>query len=89
MVSDGHELDLTTTKVCLPSNLSDKTEKGAMMEFSCYKKGCPYEGEGAYILSIPSEVCVDEHNRATFFCPHCNSELAKLESDHDDVNKQN
>jgi hypothetical protein len=54
------------------------------MNFTCYEKRCPYEGEGSYILSIPPEVCVDEHNQATFFCPHCNSELIKKEVIEDD-----
>ncbi len=49
------------------------------MEFSCFKKGCPYGGKGSYKLKIPPEACVDEHNCATFFCPHCNSELIKIE----------
>jgi hypothetical protein len=48
------------------------------MRFTCYEKKCPYDGKGSYTLAIPSEACVDEHNWATFFCPHCNGELTKM-----------
>ena len=59
------------------------------MEFSCYRKECPYEGKGSYILTIPQEACVDEHNCATFFCPFCNGELTKLEPDNSNADIQN
>lgn len=49
------------------------------MLFACHEKRCPYEGQGAYMLTIPPEACVDEHNCAAFFCPYCNSELIKIE----------
>ena len=47
------------------------------MEFSCLKKECPFDGNGSYTLSIPSEACVDEHNCASVFCPHCKSEMTR------------
>ena len=49
------------------------------MQFTCYEKKCPYDGKGSYILTLPPEACVDVHNCATFFCPHCNKELTKIE----------
>ena len=57
------------------------------MEFTCYRKECPYEGKGSYMLTIPQEVCVDEHNCATFFCPHCNGELIKMEMNGNEVSQ--
>ena len=54
------------------------------MEYSCFKEECPYDGKGSYMLKIPSEACVDEHNCATFFCPHCKSELIRMEPDEDE-----
>lgn len=54
------------------------------MEFSCYKEGCPYEGPGSYVVKIAPEAYIDEHNYATIFCPHCQSELVKKELKEDD-----
>ena len=54
------------------------------MEFSCYKEGCPYEGPGSYVVKIAPEAYIDEHNYATIFCPHCQSELVKKERKEDD-----
>ncbi|MBW2632625.1 MAG: hypothetical protein JRE14_00575 [Deltaproteobacteria bacterium] len=51
------------------------------MEFSCPEKECQYDGTGSYMLNIPQEVCVDEQNVATPFCPHCGHTLIKSESD--------
>ena len=59
-------------------------EKEKTMEFSCLKKECPYDGKGSYMLKISSEACVDEHNCATLFCPHCKSELTRMEPDEEE-----
>lgn len=50
------------------------------MEFSCTEEACNYDGVGPYVLSIPQEACVDEHNIATPFCPHCGRALIKTDS---------
>ena len=47
------------------------------MEFSCPEESCNYDGLGPYVLNIPQEACVDEHNLATPFCPHCGQALIK------------
>ena len=51
------------------------------MEFSCPEEECNYNGVGPYVLNIPREACVDEHNIATPFCPHCGQALRKIDSD--------
>ena len=56
------------------------------MEFSCIKKGCPYEGPGSYVVRIAPEAYVDEHNYAAIFCPHCQNEMIKMELNEDDTN---
>jgi len=50
------------------------------MEFSCTEEACNYDGVGPYVLNIPQEACVDEHNIATPFCPHCGQALIKTDS---------
>ena len=50
------------------------------MEYFCEKPTCPYDGEKPYVLSIPTEVCVDKHNIATLFCPHCGGKLTEKEA---------
>lgn len=46
------------------------------MEYQCEYEKCPYqEGRKPYVLSLPPEACVDEHNCATVFCPYCKNEL--------------
>ena len=55
------------------------------MEFSCYKEGCPFEGPGSYMVTIAPEACVDEHKCATIFCPHCQSEMIRMELNEDDT----
>jgi hypothetical protein len=45
------------------------------MEYYCESKKCPFDGPQPFVLSLPEEVCVDEHNCATMFCPHCEKEL--------------
>ncbi len=50
------------------------------MEFSCLVEGCNYDGVRPYVLNIPQEACVDEHNIATPFCPHCGKALIKTDS---------
>ena len=47
------------------------------MEYHCKSKECPYDGPRPYVLSLPEELNVDEHNCATMFCPHCEQELVK------------
>jgi hypothetical protein len=47
------------------------------MEYHCTYKSCSYEGPGSYIIVIPEEICADEHNCATLFCPHCRKKLVK------------
>jgi hypothetical protein len=51
------------------------------MDFSCPEVECNYNGVGPYVLNIPLEACVDEHNIATPFCPHCGQALIKMDSD--------
>lgn len=51
------------------------------MEFYCAEKKCPSKGMGAYAVKLPQEVSVDEHNLATLFCPHCQSQLIRKEQD--------
>ena len=55
------------------------------MEFSCIKEGCPYEGPGSYVVRIAPEACVDEHNCAAVFCPHCQNEMIKMELNEGDT----
>lgn len=47
------------------------------MEFSCKQEICSYEGAKPYVLYIPPECYMDEHNLATPFCPHCGNALTK------------
>lgn len=49
------------------------------MEFYCVEKMCSFEGKKPFVLNIPTEMCVDEHNCATVFCPYCQSKLIKKE----------
>jgi len=49
------------------------------MDFSCAEEECNYDGAGPYVLNIPREACVDEHNIATPFCPHCGQALIKMD----------
>ena len=49
------------------------------MEFYCPEKGCCEKGNKLYTIKLPQEICVDEHNCATIFCPHCRGELVKKE----------
>ena len=49
------------------------------MEFYCAGKGCPAKGSQPYAVKLPEEMCVDEHNCAAMFCPHCLSTLVKKE----------
>ena len=51
------------------------------MEFSCPEKECNFDGNGPYVLNIPQEACVDEHNIATPFCPHCGQTMTKVETE--------
>ena len=55
------------------------------MEFGCVRAECPYDGPRPYVLKVPPEACVDEHNCATFFCPHCAGELVKIDTDDTDT----
>lgn len=50
------------------------------MEYHCNHKNCSYEGPGPYVLVVPAEICADEHNCATLFCPHCEHELVKRDN---------
>ena len=50
------------------------------MKFLCPEQECEYDGTGVYELTIPQEVCVDEQNIATPFCPHCGKTLVRSES---------
>lgn len=50
------------------------------MEFYCAEKKCPSSGTRPYAITVPQEACVDEHNCATMFCPHCNSRLIRKEN---------
>ncbi len=45
------------------------------MEYLCVEKSCPFDGNKPFVLSIPTEACVDKHNIAIPFCPYCESEL--------------
>ncbi len=45
------------------------------MEYRCESKSCPYEGDHSYTLYLPQEACIDEHNCAVVFCPHCQSQM--------------
>jgi hypothetical protein len=45
------------------------------MEYRCESKSCPYEGDNAYTLYLPQEACIDEHNCAVVFCPHCKGQM--------------
>lgn len=51
------------------------------MEFSCQENKCSCEEGKPYVLNIPPERVMDEHNIATPFCPHCGNALIKCESD--------
>ena len=51
------------------------------MDFSCAEEECNYDGAGPYVLNIPREACVDEHNIATPFCPHCGQALIKMDTE--------
>jgi len=51
------------------------------MEFSCPEKKCNFDGNGPYVLNIPQEACVDEHNIATPFCPYCGQTMTKIETE--------
>ena len=57
------------------------------MDYFCEKSTCPFEGEKPYVLSIPTEACVDQHNIATLFCPHCGGKLTVKEA-HEDVSSE-
>jgi hypothetical protein len=48
------------------------------MEYRCQSKDCPFEGPQPYMVSLPEEIQVDEHNLATMFCPHCEKKLVKV-----------
>jgi hypothetical protein len=50
------------------------------MKYLCMENKCPFDGTKPFVLSIPQEVCVDKHNIATLFCPHCGSNLKEKES---------
>lgn len=45
------------------------------MDYYCTAPSCPYDGEGPYVLSLPPEACIDEHNRAIVFCPYCHGRM--------------
>lgn len=45
------------------------------MIYFCTQSACPYDGPKPYQLDLPAEACIDEHNCATIFCPHCQHEL--------------
>lgn len=49
------------------------------MDFSCPEEECNYDGAGPYVLKLPKEACMDEHNVATPFCPHCGQALKKMD----------
>ena len=49
------------------------------MEFYCTEKGCSEKRNKPYTVKVPQEMCVDEHNCATMFCPHCPGTLVKKE----------
>jgi hypothetical protein len=45
------------------------------MDYYCTAPSCSYDGDGPYKLSLPAEACIDEHNCAIVFCPHCQSHM--------------
>jgi hypothetical protein len=47
------------------------------MNYYCQSEQCTFEGDGPYKLSLPPQVCVDEHNCATIFCPYCHNEMIR------------
>ena len=47
------------------------------MEFYCAEKSCIDARKSPYTISLPTEVVVDEHNRAELFCPFCKSVLVR------------
>jgi len=45
------------------------------MDYYCTAEACSYDGKGPYILSLPPEACIDEHNCAIVFCPYCQTKM--------------
>lgn len=45
------------------------------MNYVCTASSCSYDGEGPYVLSLPAEACIDEHNCAIVFCPYCQNQM--------------
>ena len=50
------------------------------IKLSCSNKNCNYQGSEDYVMCIPAEAVMDEHNMATVFCPHCAQELCNPDS---------
>ncbi len=46
-----------------------------IMDYYCATESCSYDGKGPYVLSLPPEACIDEHNCAIVFCPYCQSQM--------------
>ncbi|MFZ7126890.1 MAG: hypothetical protein ACOWWM_12125 [Desulfobacterales bacterium] len=46
------------------------------MEYYCNNQSCTGGGNVPFRLTLPPEACIDEHNCATVFCPHCQGKMS-------------
>ncbi len=48
------------------------------MEYYCPEKKCSFDNNKPYVYKIPECACMDEHNIAMIYCPHCLSKMEKV-----------